>query len=258
MQYQAPSLRLGGSGLSGKIAALFVREKCFHAGSFCIRTQGGPAMTRAIRGFVKSFVACMLLFSAWTSAVRAAEPPAMSAEAAVQTYITDLLAQMDSIKPLYATDRTAYFAAVEKALTEFVDFREVARGVMAKYGQGPNGATPEQLERFADVFRASLVDFYGSALANYGGAKFEIVPINTPPTDPENATNVRMNIQADDGSRFEVQYTMFLNADRVWKLKNLYIEGVNLRRQYFAQFDSMMMSNNYDIDKVIDNWSVAK
>ena len=215
-------------------------------------------MTRAIRGFVKSFVACMLLFSAWTLAVRAAEPPAMSAEAAVQTYITDLLAQMDSIKPLYATDRTAYFAAVEKALTEFVDFREVARGVMAKYGQGPNGATPEQLERFADVFRASLVDFYGSALANYGGAKFEIVPINTPPTDPENATNVRMNIQADDGSRFEVQYTMFLNADRVWKLKNLYIEGVNLRRQYFAQFDSMMMSNNYDIDKVIDNWSVAK
>ena len=40
-----------------------------------------------------------------------------------------------------------------------------------------------------------------------------------------------MNIRADDGTRFEVQYTMFLNADRHWKLKNLYIEGVNLRRQ---------------------------
>lgn len=211
-------------------------------------------MTRVARCFINGFIACMLLL---TAAARAAEAPAMTAEAAVDAYITKLLSDMEGIKPLYETDKDAYFKAVEAALTEFVDFREVARGVMAKYGTGPNGATPEQLQRFADVFRASLVDFYGSALANYGGANFEIVPIDTPPSDPENATNVRMNIQADDGSRFEVQYTMFVNADRVWKLKNLYIEGVNLRRQYFSQFDSMMMSHDFNIDAVIDNWSVS-
>ena len=217
---------------------------------------------------------CMLLGSAWMPVLLAAEASAefgaaatagvtqaastgTSAEAAVDTYISNLLRKMDTIKPLYESDRPAYFAAVEQALAEFVDFREVARGVMARYGTGPNGATPEQLQRFSDVFRASLVDFYGSALANYGGADFDIVPIETPPTDPANATNVRMNVQADDGSRFEVQYTMFLNEAQVWKLKNLYIEGVNLRRQYYSQFDSMMMSNNYDIDKVIDSWQVT-
>lgn len=209
-------------------------------------------MTRVRRCLVAIL---MLMGTAWMPGLHAAET---TAEAAVDTYISNLLMQMEDIKPLYEADRTAYFAAVEQALAEFVDFREVARGVMARYGQGPNGATPEQLERFAGVFRASLVDFYGSALANYGGAEFEIVPIDTAPTEPENATNVRMNIQADDGSRFEVQYTMFLNADRVWKLKNLYIEGVNLRRQYYSQFDSMMMSNNYDIDKVIDSWQVVR
>lgn len=181
-----------------------------------------------------------------------------TAEVAVDVYIRNLLQQMGAIKALYETDRTAYFVGVDKALAGFVDFTEVARGVMARYGTGPNGATPEQLQRFSDVFRASLVDFYGSALANYGGAEFEIIPMETPPEDPANATNVRMNIQADDGNRFEVQYTMFLNENRVWKLKNLYIEGVNLRRQYYSQFDSMMMSNNYDIDKVIANWQVAR
>ena len=212
-------------------------------------------MTRVVR----CIGAYLLMASAWISAAQAAETsPELTAEAAVETYIGNLLMEMEDIKPLYDTDRAAYFMAVEAALTEFVDFREVARGVMAKYGTGPSGATPEQLQRFADVFRDSLVDFYGSALANYGGADFEIVPIATPPTDPENATNVRMNIQADDGSRFEVQYTMFLNEDRMWKLKNLYIEGVNLRRQYYSQFDSMMMSNNNDIDKVIDSWSVSQ
>jgi phospholipid transport system substrate-binding protein len=201
----------------------------------------------------------MLLGTALMPGLQAAEATAeATAESAVDMYISNLLMQMEEIKPLYESDRTAYFAAVEQALAEFVDFQEVARGVMARYGTGPNGATLEQLQRFSGVFRASLVDFYGSALANYGGAEFEIVPLETPPTDPENATNVRMNIQADDGSRFEVQYTMFLNADRVWMLKNLYIEGVNLRRQYYSQFDSMMMSNNYDIDKVIENWQVAQ
>jgi phospholipid transport system substrate-binding protein len=212
-------------------------------------------MTRVIKSFVNGCLVCMLLM---TAAARAAEAPSMTAEAAVDAYITKLLTDMEGIKPLYETDKAAYFRAVEAALTEFVDFNEVARGVMARYGTGPNGATPEQLQRFADVFRASLVDFYGSALANYGGAEFEFLPTDTPPADPENATNVRMNIQADDGSRFEVQYTMFVNADRVWKLKNLYIEGVNLRRQYFSQFESMMMTHNNDIDKVIDNWSVSQ
>lgn len=196
-----------------------------------------------------------LIGSAAIPQARAAEP-AMTAEAAVDGYIRDLLAKMEDIKPLYDSDRAAYFTAFEAALSEFVDFTEVARGVMAKYGTGPNGATPEQLQRFADVFRASLVDFYGSALASYSGATFEIVPLDTPPSDPESATNVRMNILGDDGSQFEVEYTMFLNTDGMWKLKNLYVEGVNLRRQFYAQFDSMMMSNNYDIDKVIDDWSV--
>ena len=207
--------------------------------------------------YIRSLLLVMLTCAAMLAplALRAAET---TAEAAVETYIGALLQRIEEIKPLYESDRTAYFAAIEDALDEFVDFREVARGVMAKYGTGPNGATPEQLTRFAEVFRASLVDFYGSALATYGGVDYDIVPLNTPPANPESATNVRMNIEASDGGRFEVQYTMFLNEEQQWKLKNLYIEGINLRRQYYSQFDSLMMNNDYDIDKVIDSWQVTR
>lgn len=192
------------------------------------------------------------------SAQLSAAAAELTAEQAVEAYIGTLLQKMEGIKPLYQSDRPAYFEGVEASLEEFVDFREVARGVMAKYGTGPNGATEEQLLRFSDVFRESLVDFYGSALANYGGVDFEILPMEVISDDPENNSNVRMSIKANDGSRFEVQYVMFLDKARVWKLKNLYVEGVNLRRQYYAQFDSLMMSNGYDIDKVIDGWTVAQ
>ena len=181
-----------------------------------------------------------------------------TAQEAVDEYISGLLATMQQIKPLYESDRETYFREVEEALAAFVDFREVARGVMAKYGQGPNGATPEQLDRFAGVFRASLVDFYGSALAEYGGVEYEFLENRQESRNPERSSNVRMSLLGDDGNRVEVQYTMFLNEARIWKLRNLYVEGVNLRRQYYSRFDNLMTRNEFDIDRVIDLWDIEE
>ena len=177
------------------------------------------------------------------------------AQEAVDQYISQLLARMEEIRPLYDSDREQYFQEVEAAVSTFVDFREVARGVMAKYSQGPRGATPEQLDRFAQVFRASLVEFYGSALASYGGVSYEFLDSPQADRDNERSTNVRMSVIGDDGNRIEVQYTMFLNDENVWKLRNLYVEGVNLRRQYYSRFDNLMTRNDNDIDRVIDLWN---
>jgi len=182
----------------------------------------------------------------------------MTAEEAVDHYISGLLMTMEEIKPLYETNREAYFSRVENALAEFVDFREVARGVMAKYGQGPNGASAEQLDRFAVVFRSSLVEFYGSALAEFGGVEYEFVENSQESRNSERSSNVRMSILGDDGDRIEIQYTMFLNDDDIWKLRNLYVEGVNLRRQYYSRFDNLMNRNGFDIDTVIDLWQVEE
>lgn len=180
----------------------------------------------------------------------------LTAKEAVDKYISDLLVRMEDIKPLYESDRERYFSEVEVALADFVDFREVARGVMAKYSQGPRGATPEQLDRFAKVFRSSMVDFYGSALASFSGVQYEFLPNPQADRDSERATNILMAVQGDDGNRIQVMYTMFLNDDKVWKLRNLYVEGVNLRRQYYSRFDDLMKRNDYDIDKVIDLWDI--
>jgi phospholipid transport system substrate-binding protein len=213
-------------------------------------------MSRHLHLLFGMLILCGSSFASMSLFAAEAAAGEITAEAAVESYISDLLSEIKTIQPLFATDKAAYFDGVETALDEFVDFKEVARGVMAKYGTGPNGANDEQMSRFAEVFKSSLVQFYGNALASYGGVVFEIVPPALPSTDPDNA-NVVMNIVDDSGSKFEVQYTMFKNPASEWKLKNLYIEGVNLRRQYYSQFDSMMISNNYDIDKVIDSWAAA-
>lgn len=216
-------------------------------------------LRKSLSGSLSGLVAAIFLMIglAVSPAVLAAEAN-LSAQDSVEVYISTLLSRVVEIQPLYESDRESYFGEVEIALSAFVDFREVARGVMAKYGTGPNGATPEQLTRFEEVFKSSLIDFYGSALATYSGGQFEFLESRRPPKDPAVSSNVRMKIVGDEGSSIEVQYTMFLNEEKIWKLKNLYVEGINLRRQYYSRFDNMMASNDYNIDKVIDRWLIEQ
>ena len=90
-------------------------------------------------------------------------------------------------------------------------------------------------------------------MLTYAGEELIYLPSNTPPTDPENSTNVRMQIKGADSS-FELQYQMFLNDEGQWKLKNLSLGGINLARQYNTQFTALMTQHENDIGLVLDNW----
>ena len=183
----------------------------------------------------------------WPAVVSAAE---LTAEQAAQNGISLLLSTVAEAKPYFATDRDRYFVAVEGALSTFVDFEEVAVVVMSRFG---DSATDEQKKRFAGILKNTLTRFYGVALLTYAGEELIYLPSNTPPTDPENSTNVRMQIKGADSS-FELQYQMFLNDEGQWKLKNLSLGGINLARQYNTQFTALMTQHENDIGLVLDNW----
>ncbi len=113
--------------------------------------------------------------------------------------------------------------------------------------------TPEQITRFGEKLRVTLTRFYGAALVGYDGQELVFLPAGEPSPDPEVNTSVRMQIMANN-STVELQYTLFLNEAREWKLKNLFVGGITLRRQYFTQFTALMNRYGNDIDQVIDNW----
>lgn len=164
--------------------------------------------------------------------------------------VNALLTTVQEVKPFFASDRERYFAGIEESLMTFVDFDEVAIGVMARFA---DQASPEQITRFGEKLRVTLTRFYGAALVGYDGQELVFLPAGEPSPDPELNTNVRMQITANN-STIELQYTLFLNEAREWKLKNLFVGGINLRRQYFTQFSALMNRYGNDIDQVIDNW----
>ena len=198
--------------------------------------------------FFKNIFAASVLALSMPMVLQGAEE--LTALQSAEQSVNALLATVQEVKPYFATDRERYFAGIEESLMSFVDFDEVAIGVMARFAEQ---ATPEQIARFGEKLRVTLTRFYGAALVGYDGQELVFLPAGEPSPDPEVNTNVRMQITANN-STVELQYTLFLNEAREWKLKNLFVGGINLRRQYFTQFTALMNRYGNDIDQVIDNW----
>ncbi|MDX1491196.1 MAG: ABC transporter substrate-binding protein [Pseudohongiellaceae bacterium] len=192
----------------------------------------------------KVLIALSMLMVAASS--MAAEP--RGAVDSTRESVNELLATVQELKPYYQSDKERYFAGIEKSLSSFVDFDAVATGVMARYSEQ---ASPEQISRFGEKLRSTLTRFYGAALTGYDGQELEFMPGNVDESD--GTAVVRMRI-ATNNNTVDLQYALFLNEAGDWKLRNLLLSGINLRRQYYTQFSALMNRYGNDIDQVIDNW----
>ena len=179
-----------------------------------------------------------------------AQTSGLSAVEAAEQSVNQLLQKVQELRPYFDSDKERYYAGVEEEVSKFVDFREVAVGVMARFSQQ---ASEDQILAFGEKLRSTLTRFYGSALVEYGGQQLTFLPSDNAPADPSAGTNVRMQI-VSDGARIELQYALFQNADSEWKLRNIFVGGINLRRQYHTQFAALMARHNNDIDQVIAAW----
>lgn len=194
---------------------------------------------------INRMFAAMMLMLCCSLAVAAETPSALES---TKTSVNALLSTVQELKPYYTSDSARYFDGIEESLSSFIDFDAVATGVMARYSES---ASPEQITRFGNKLQTTLTRFYGAALAGYDGQELEFLPGNGDESD--GTATVRMQLTANN-SKIALQYALFLNGEGEWKLRNLYLSGINLRRQYYTQFSALMNRYGNDIDQVIDNW----
>jgi phospholipid transport system substrate-binding protein len=173
----------------------------------------------------------------------------MSAVETAELGVETLLQTVIDSKDFFLSDRERYFSEIESVLTTFVDFEAVATVVMSRYA---DSATDAQRQRFADILKTTLTRFYGASLVSYNGEELVFLTPGNPSADPRADTVVGMELQGDTALR--LQYQMFLNENDEWKLKNLSLAGINLGRQYYTQFATLMSQHGNDIDVVLNNW----
>jgi phospholipid transport system substrate-binding protein len=194
------------------------------------------------------FLCTLLAFSGLTAA-------ATDARTVVEQTTQELLGDLAANKELYRADPTAFYNAMDNILGDVVDADGISRSVMTvRYSRR---ATPEQMQRFQENFKRSLMRFYGNALLEYNNQGIRVLPDERAQGD--NRSEVRMEVTDQKGVIYPVSYTM-VKINNQWRMRNVIINGINLGKLFRDQFAEAMQRNAQDLDRVIDTWvdTVAK
>jgi phospholipid transport system substrate-binding protein len=132
-------------------------------------------------------------------------------------------------------------------LDTLVDFKTLTRGVMGKFYKG---ATDDQKGKFLATLRSYIIENYTKALVKFKSKTIQILPLKKQPTT---TATVSMTVTTEGEKTFQLTYSMARKEDQ-WQVRNIIVDGINMGMTYRSQFDSMMLSNNNDIDTVIDTW----
>lgn len=179
---------------------------------------------------------------------------APAAHEVVQETTDTLLADLKANKDEYRKNPDAFYNSLNEILGPVVDVDGVSRSVMTvRYSRE---ATPEQMTRFQENFKRSLMQFYGNALLEYNNQGITVAPARDESGD---RTSVEMQVKGTNGATYPVSYTLEKVAGQ-WKVRNVIINGINIGKLFRDQFADAMQRNGNNLDKTIDGWAgeVAK
>lgn len=192
----------------------------------------------------------LVLLAAFPLLTMAAQTP----HDVIQGTTTELLGDLKSNKEQYKSNPNAFYDALNRILGPVVDADGISRSIMTvKFSRK---ATPEQMQRFQENFKRSLMQFYGNALLEYNNQGITVDPAKA---DDGKRASVGMKVTGNNGAVYPVQYTME-NIGGEWKVRNVIVNGINIGKLFRDQFADAMQRNGNDLDKTIDGWAgeVAK
>ncbi|WP_304639585.1 MlaC/ttg2D family ABC transporter substrate-binding protein [Pseudomonas sp.] len=180
-----------------------------------------------------------------------AQAVARTPQQVVEETSTRVMEVLDANRETYRQDTEAFLQGLNEVLDPVVDFEGIARSVMTvRYSRS---ASPEQMERFIETFKRSMVQFYGNALLEFDSGDIRVLPPSGRGEQSPDRASVNMEIRANNGNVYPVTYTM-VNLDGQWKVRNVIVEGINIGLLFRDQFAQAMQSNRNNLDRVIDNW----
>jgi len=179
---------------------------------------------------------------------------AQSPKEVIQATTTQLLADLKANKEQYKANPSAFYDALNANLGPVVDADGISKSIMTvKYSRK---ATPEQMQRFQENFKRSLMQFYGNALLEYNN---QGITVGNAKQDGDDRASVDMTVKGNNGSIYPVSYTM-TKLGGEWKVRNVIVNGINIGKLFRDQFADAMNRNGNDLDKTINGWAgeVAK
>jgi len=178
--------------------------------------------------------------------------PNQAAYDVVQEATDNLVEQITGKRELYLENNEQFFVDVDGMLSAVIDFKRIARRVMAKHYKK---AQPEQRNAFEGVFKRSLLKVYAKALLEYDNEKIIILPPSSSKKVNPKRQRVDIEFFSAGGQKYPLSYSMYLNKQGEWKMENVVVNGVNIGLTYRNQFARLMKVNKNDVDLVVSGWT---
>ena len=161
----------------------------------------------------------------------------------------DIVLVVRAKQGIYEENPEEFIKAISFALQPLVDFKRISRNVMGWYYKDAN---KEQIEKFNEVFKASLLKTYSKTLAEF---KDEQILVSSQVKKSPKGNREKVSLQIVTSTKiYPAVYDMYRNKQGQWKLINIVINGVNLGLTFRNQFYSLMEKEENNLDVVIEKW----
>jgi phospholipid transport system substrate-binding protein len=179
----------------------------------------------------------------------AAEGSWSEARAVVDDATRDMLALMDNDALTGEENIEQLMREIETIISPVVDFPYIARQVMGKYFRR---ASDEERDRFADVFKTTLLRTYAKSISGFELRNYDIQVPGSESPEPDKQV-VSVNMKAANGQTYTLVYYMLRQNGR-WTLVNVMVDGINLRITFRNQF-SDLYERNRSMSATIEAWA---
>lgn len=140
---------------------------------------------------------------------------------------------------------------IEMVVGPLVDYEYIGKSVMGKFVRR---ASDEEISRFADIFKTTMLRTYAKAIVSYDFESFELIPPASDSPEPDKQI-VSVEVSAGDGTKYSVVYYLRFQDDH-WEVVNVLVDGINLRITFRNQFAGLYEEHS-SVGAVIDQWEVA-
>ena len=165
---------------------------------------------------------------------------------AAEAFVQDLIDEAIDAMTIPTSEEAKRRAAFEKLLNERLDFETIRQRVL---GSEWKSATPEQKERFAQVFDDYILNVYVGQLGPYDDQK---VQVNRAESLDDDETVVFTEVVPNDGSRLRLDWRIREDGNGRYGVVDVAADGASLLRAKRDEFKSIVQRQGIDglIDRI--------
>jgi phospholipid transport system substrate-binding protein len=172
-------------------------------------------------------LACLLAPIALIGAAWAADAvPGPAPQELIETTARRLLEALDADREAARNDPGRVRKLVDEILLPHFDTDYSARLVLGKHWRA---ASPDQRQRFIDAFYQSLLQNYGTALAEFTADRMKVLPFRGELSSGQ--ATIRTEVKRSNGQLVPVNYSL-RGTPEGWKAWDVTIEGISYVRNF--------------------------